>query len=158
MAPHSIEGVLGMLHSTSASAKTFGQSNMTSSDQLVQQGQQQSFQANNELLQNHMSQLNDPIGNSTLGQKGDASTQIVKTLPAREVVVIPNIDWDKKDGLDDSWWTRYQAPVPSFERFSIDHSANTVKQKTASEGAYQGAKLDFPIKFDPMMRLGSFLS
>ena len=158
MAPHSIDGVLGMLHSTSASAKTFGQSNMTSSDQLVQQGQQQSVQSRNELLQDHMNQLTDPTGNSTLGQKGDGPTQIIKTLPAKEVVVMPKIDWDRKDGLDDSWWTRYQAPVPKFERFSQDLASNIAKQPSIKNIKDMGSIPGFHPRFDPLVGYRGFLS
>ena len=160
MATHGIDDTLNMLHGTSESAKLFGQSNMVSKDQLVAQGQQQTMQTRNDLMQDHMKQLMDPLGNSTMSQKGDAPTQIIKTLPAREVVVIPNIDWDRKDGLDDSWWTRYQAPVPKFEKFSYsDPSMKTLKQISAKDaGERLGTIPDFHVRFDPMFRFRSFLS
>jgi hypothetical protein len=150
----SIDGTLSMLHGTSESAKLFGQSNITSSDQLVQQGQQQTAQMNNELMQKHLNELMAPTGNSTL----DASKQIIKVLPAREIVVMPNSERDTGNCLEDSWWTRYPVPVPKFEKFSNTQALNSAKAISAKDVKDLGKIPDFHVRFDPSFGYRNFLS
>lgn len=154
MDPHSVNGTLNLLQGTSESAKLFGQTNMPSNDQLVLQGQQQTAQANNELFQKHLNELMTPIGNSTL----DASKQIIKMLPAREVVIMPKSDTEGTNCLGDSWWTRYPVPIPKYEKFSNTQALNSAKSISAKDVKGLGTVPDFHVKFDPLFGYRNFLS
>ena len=159
MAPHAIDSTLGMLQGTSESAKLFGQSNIASKDQLVAQGQVQTAQGYNGLLQQHNDELMQSLGNSTLQQKGDPSSQIIKTLPAREIVLTPTMDdGDGIDRLSESWWTRYPAPVPRFEKFSNNPSIGAGKLISAKDVKGLEPVPGFHVKFDPAFGYRNFLS
>jgi len=154
-----IDQVFNMLHNTSSSVQSFGKTNGVTNEQMATQAQALNAKANADLAQKQIDELLNPDGTSTLGRPGDPSTQIIRRLPAREIVVFPQHNFKNEHCLSQSWWTRYMAPVPKFEKFSEKlYSSNKNVGQSANDAQKPDSVPNFPIHFDRMLGYRKFLS
>lgn len=156
--PNEIDNQMNLMGQASVGVQSMTATHGVTAGQIQAQGSVDAQQAMQVLLERQMRELMQPDANSTIGQAGDASGQKIVIGPARDVIVMPRIDWENPPCYSESWWTRHMAPVPRFEMFHERKVPAPATGLSMRDIKYPPTVPNFPIHFDRLMGYREFLS
>lgn len=149
-----IEDQLNLMNSASTGVKTLGDTHGVTTDQINAQGNAEAQKAMQDLITRQNQELMQPDPNTTIGQPGEK----VVIGPARNILIMPQMNDDHPSCYSESWWTRHLAPIPRFEL----HHDRILKPGpiglSERDTKYPPSVSNFPIHPDRMMGYRAFLS